>query len=396
MKKLLIVAGGDWQCPIIHKAKDMGLYVVNTNLYQDSPGFKIADVGSVADVLDVESNLEIARQQSVDAILTDQSDIAVPTVAKIADQLGLPGIGAEKAALFTNKHLMREFCAEKGFPIPPYKLCRDQSEAEDFINEHGFPCVVKPSASQSSRGVGKLTALDQLHHAFMVALEHSKDGTVLLEGFIGGVELTVDGIQLNAGDHHCLATSCKTHYEHNEMIANRLLFSQKHDTIDYDALHKQHNRMIEEMQLPFGLTHAEYKYFNGDFYLIEVAARGGGTRLSSDIVPLMSGVNSNELLIRMALGEAVSEVAPSCPEIVSVLDFFEFSPGRINNITGVERAKSLKGVIALGLSVKVGEVIHPAADDRSRHGFVIAYANTLQALESLLDEVCSTLQVQYE
>ena len=61
MKKLLIVVGGDWQCRIIHKAKDMGLFVVNTNLYQDSPGFKNADVGSIVDVLDVLGNLDIAR-----------------------------------------------------------------------------------------------------------------------------------------------------------------------------------------------------------------------------------------------------------------------------------------------------------------------------------------------
>ena len=56
---------------------------------------------------------------------------------------------------------------------------------------------------------------------------------------------------------------------------------------------RYNKEMVCKMGLPFGLTHAEYKYMNGEFYLIEIGARGGGTKISSDIVPYMSGVDSN-------------------------------------------------------------------------------------------------------
>jgi hypothetical protein len=36
-KKIMVIAGGEWQIPIIMKAKQMGLFVINTNLYEDSP-----------------------------------------------------------------------------------------------------------------------------------------------------------------------------------------------------------------------------------------------------------------------------------------------------------------------------------------------------------------------
>lgn len=396
MKRLMIIAGGEWQVPIIRKAKEMGLYVINTNLYPNSPGFEFADVGLLADVLDRDKNLEYARQYSADAVLTDQSDIAVPTVAYVAEELGLEGIGGRTAALFTDKHLMRRFCADQGFPTPAFQLCQDLSDANAFAVENGLPCVVKPPASQSSRGVAKVGTQEELARAYDAALSHSQDGTVLVEGFIGGVELTVDGIQLNAGGHHCLATSCKTHYAHNEMVASQLLFVQRHPHIDFDELHAQHNRLIREMRLPFGLTHAEYKYYEGNFYLVEVAARGGGTRLSSDIVPLMSGIDNNALLIRMALGERISELAPSRPSRACALDFFQFSPGTIRRIAGVEQALAIEGVVALGMGVHVGEVVRPASDDRSRHGFVIAHADSLTALDSLLCEIHRTVQVQYE
>ena len=50
------------------------------------------------------------------------------------------------------------------------------------------------------------------------------------------------------------------------------------------------------------ITHSEYKFEDGDYYLIEMAARGGGSRIASDIVPFMSGVDNYQLLINAALG----------------------------------------------------------------------------------------------
>lgn len=396
MKRLLIIAGGEWQVPIIRKAKEMGMYVVNTNLYPNSPGFEFADIGLVANVLDKEKNLECAKEYHVDAVLTDQSDIAVTTAAYVAEKHGLHGVGTKAAELFTNKYQMRRFCQEHNFPTPEFKLCRDLADAYTFVDENGLPVVVKPPANQSSRGVAKVTTWDELAHAFESALLQSNDGTVLLEGFIGGVELTVDGVQLNTGGHYCLATSCKTHYAHNEMVANQLWFSQFHPEIDYVALHQQHNRLVKSMVLPYGLTHAEYKYHEGKFYLIEVAARGGGTRISSDIVPLMSGIDSNELLIRMALGEQIISIQPTLHERVAALDFFEFRPGQIKMINGIEQSASMSGVASIGMNIREGDVIKLASDDRTRHGYVIAYADKPDALRTLLDKVHQTVQVCYE
>lgn len=396
MKRLMIIAGGDWQTPIVRKAKEMGMFVVNTNLYPDSPGFEFADVGLVANVLDKDRNLTFARLHNVDAVVTDQSDIAVTTVAYVAEQIGLPGIGTKSASLFTNKHQMRMFGQSHGFPTPSFKLCRNLEEALEFAESNEFPLVAKPPANQSSRGVVKVLSIEELAQAYESARLQSNDGTVLFEEFIGGVELTVDGIQLNAGDHYCLATSCKTHYAHNEMVANQLWFSQSHPSIDYEALHQLHNRLVKLMSLPFGLTHAEYKYNEGKFFLIEVAARGGGTNISSDVVPLMSGIDSNELLIRMALGEQITFIKPIFHEGFAVLDFFEFKPGQVKQVKGVEQASTMNGIASIGINIREGDFIKLASDDRSRHGYVIAFADNPEALRLLLDKVQQTVRVCYE
>lgn len=391
----MVVAGGEWQLPIIRKAKSMGLHVINTNPYEGSLGFTVADIGLMADVLDKAKNLEYAQQYQPDAIITDQSDIAVPTVAYVCEQLGIAGIGLEKAQAFTNKWIMREFCLQHGFPTPAYKLCSEVSEAINFSSEYGYPFVIKPPASQSSRGVSKVSNHAALESAFNAAKSFSSDGQVLLEEYIGGTEFTVDGIKTNS-QHYCLATSVKSHYAHNEMVANQLMFTQSHSDFDFDKLHVQHNALIRDMALPFGLTHAEYKYHEGQYYLIEVAARGGGTNVSSHIVPLMSGIDSNALLIQMALGEKIATIQPTFPDVVCVLDFMQFKPGRVSKVAGIDAVNSLYGVMDIGFNFQVGDMIQTPEDDRARHGYVIAQASTVENMTMLLAQIKNIIKVAYD
>lgn len=395
---IMVVAGGNWQVPLIKKLRDLGAYVVNTNLYPDSIGFQYANVGLVADVKDIEENLKIAKYYQPDAILTDQSDIAVPTVAKLCEELGLPGIGYNIAMQFTNKVMMRDFCFKNNLPTPRYRCCQNESEVIDFIKEINKPVVIKPPDNQSSRGVQKIDDLASVHHAFIDAIRHTSSKQVLVEEYIEGTELTVEGIKITE-KHITLAISEKHHYEHNQMIANRLLFSRENKEIDFDKLIKQHDYMIEAMQLPFGLTHTEYKYHNENFYLIETAARGGGTKISSHIVPLLSGVDTYKVLLMLAMGEKIYvdsiNYNYSNSEKTSVLHFFDFEPGLVKKISGLEKARSLHGVIDLELNFKVGDMICQSSDDRSRHMHVIAYGKNTEFVLETARKAREQIEVYY-
>jgi len=394
VKKIMIIAGGDWQVPIIQKAKDMGLFVINTNLYEDSPGFRYADVGVVADVLDKERNLEIARVYAPDAVITDQTDIAVPTVAYLCEQLGLPGIGMEKAGLFTNKHLMRKFLEERRFPTPRFCLCRGLDEAVSFCGENGFPAVVKPPASQSSRGVHKISSMDDLAELYRDALRFSHDGSVLMEEYIEGTEFTVEGFATHARAYS-LAVSRKTHFPHSEMVASRLHYSLNDPEYDYEELRALNERLVSEMGLPFGITHAEYKFKDGRYYLIEIAARGGGTKISSHVVPEMSGIDVNELLIRCAMGERIREIWPERRDVHVVLDLLLFSAGRVDSIEGVDMVLSDPRVIDFGVNFKPGDEIREPADDRSRHAHLIARGKSRSEIDEICRKVRDTIRVTY-
>ena len=83
---------------------------------------------------------------------------------------------------------------------------------------------------------------------------------------------------------------------------------------------------MELSGLPFGLTHAEYKYRNGKYYLMEIGARGGGNLISAYIVPLVSGVDVYDYLIDKTLGKRCKEnivVSEKAMKRRAVLNFFD-------------------------------------------------------------------------
>ena len=393
--RIMILAGGQWQVPLAKKAKELKYYVINSNLYSDSPAFKFADLSLVADVRDKDKNLEYARKYRPHAVITDQTDIAVPTVAHICWKLTLPGIGIEMAELFTSKHEMRKFCSLKGIPIPDYRLCCRLKEVKKFAQLTGYPLVVKPVDSQGSRGVIRVNNADELIPSFDQAVEYSRDSKVLVEEFVGGTELTVEGIKTQAG-HRTLAISQKQHFCHNPMVACQIYYKSRDPEIDYDQLKKQHDSFINETGLPFGLTHCEYKYHKGTFYLIEMAARGGGSNISSHVVPLISGVPTNEFLISMALGQKIPAINSQITGLNVVVEFLDFKEGRVKEIHGTERVKSTPGIVDVKIMIKPGDVVKPAKDDTCRHGQVIACAKSASELNGLIEMIKNTIRVSYE
>ncbi len=398
MERVLVIAGGEWQTPLVKKVKELGCEAVNSNLYEDSPAFAYADFCEVADVLDKERNLRIAQKYGVQAVVTDESDIAIPTVAYVAEKLGLPTIGSERAALFTNKYLMRCFCREHGLKVPEFALCHTVQEAEEFAQKLGKRVIMKPLDSQSSRGVYILDVPGDAKQYFDEAASYSSDhASVIVERYMEGTEFTVDGIVVQ-GRHHSLAISEKKHYAYNSSIASELFFSYDNERFDYRRLREVNDRLVELAGLPFGLTHAEYKFENGDFYLVEIAARGGGTRISSHIVPLLTGVDNYRILIKDVLGHRDAEQEFRMPgpyARCAVLKFLDAKQdgGVVRRILGEKEVRENPRVLELHLEFGEGDRLYHAKDDRSRIGFYIAYGESRQELTDTMAWVERTLQI---
>ena len=94
--------------------------------------------------------------------MTIAADSAVPIVARVAELLGLPGIGSETAHLATNKIAMRRAFAERGVPQPQFAALRRQTEVRAAARAVGFPAVLKPADSAGQRGIFLVHDADEL------------------------------------------------------------------------------------------------------------------------------------------------------------------------------------------------------------------------------------------
>lgn len=399
MKKIMVIAGGDWQIELVKKAKQMGYYVICSNLYEDSPAFLYADACEVADVLDKEKNLDIAKKYMPDAIISDQSDIAVPTVAYLNEQLGLKGIGTEKADIFTDKSVMRRFCKENGITVPDFKVCKSFDDALEMLHRYG-KIIIKPIDSQSSRGVFTVISEEELKGHYLETVGYSnRRKEFLAEEYIEGPEFTIDGLVVN-GKHYPLCISIKEMYEQNPNVSKMQTYTYDHSVYDYALLRESNKELVEKAELPFGLTHSEYKFCNNKFYLIEAGARGGGSNLSAKIVPFMSDIDNYYYLIKQALGEKVDERAFAelkFPEKRCVImRFFDFGEGKVDKIHGKEILENHPSVLDYQLNVKEGDMLESPKYGRMRPGHFIIGGEDFEDLKRQAEEILNRVYVTFE
>jgi len=397
--KILVIAGGDWQIELIKKAKKMGHYVICSNLYEDSPAFPYADVCEVANVLDKERNLEIANKYKPDAVISDQSDIAVPTVAYLNEKLGLRGIGIEKANLFTDKSLQRMFCMNNGIDIPEFAICKKAEDALPILKKYG-KVIIKPIDSQSSRGVFTIEDETTLRTKYEETLSWSnREKTFLAEQYIDGDEFTIDGLVIN-GHHYPLCISVKEMYQSNPNISRMQSYSYLSDKHDYDLLRRTNKSLIEKIGLPMGLTHSEYRFHNGKYYLVEAGARGGGSNLSGKIVPYMSEIDNYEYLIKEALGEEVDESAVADKifnkDKYVIMRFFDFDEGTVKAVEGIDYLRNNPLLIDYQLNLKPGDTLQHPKYGRLRPGHFIIGSNCKTDVISEANKILETVKVVYE
>ena len=397
---IMVFPGTESQIALIKKLQQIGYKVLCVDPNENAPGLKVADDYEYADILDVDKCLAIAKKKNVLAVLSDECDIAMPTVAHVNREIGAQSIGDDLTQLYTNKYLMREFSSKLGLPCPKYKECNCLDEAIVFFEECGEKkMIIKPLNSNSSRGVYTITSVKDLEENYKEAEKYTRGkNQVLCEEYIEGREFTIDGIVVD-GKHYSLAVSKKKHFSYNKNIACELYFSPYDKEYDYDSLRRQNDYYVEKSGLSFGFTHAEYKYNGKEFVLIEIGARGGGNFISSKIVPAVTGFDRYQILIDDTLGvKSSGSRTVSNAGKCAVLKFFDITEksGKVAAIEGEELLKKMPEIISYEFHFQKGSIIQEAQNDSLRIGFYIAVADDTKQLNEIMDKIEKNVKIIME
>lgn len=399
-KKVLVLPGTQWQVPLIEKIQEMGYLALVVNPDPEAPGMKKADMTLVSDIFDKDKVIAFGKAHHIDAVMSDECDIAMNLVAELGRTFGVSTLDDDTAALFTDKFLMREFSKKHGLKYPEYKFCKTVDDAIAFQNEIRKPIIIKPLDSNASHGVFKCCNEVEIRKHFEESMSFSRvEKSVLAERFIVGTEFTIDGVKTPHA-HYTMAISEKKHFAHNESIANELLFSHYNSNFDYDKLRATNDAFVMKSNLQFGFTHAEYKYEDGEFFLIEIAARGGGNMISSCITQYMTGYDTYRYLVECALGNVHDEdfsLRPEYNERAAVLKFFETpgGGGKVREIKGLDYLESEPDIKHYRLNFKTGDTIENALNDSVRIGFYIICSESMQKLRRVINNIEKNFQIIY-
>jgi carbamoyl-phosphate synthase large subunit len=376
---------------LIRRARDFGLETVVADIDPACPGRSLADLFVEMDTSDGEAMVEVAHRYGVRLVLADQSDRVVPIAALINERLDLPGLRPDVAERVTDKSVMRRTLAGS-VDMPAFAEVADVDAATAFAGSVGYPVVLKPKRAQSSIGVLKANAADEVRRAYPTTAAASTDGSILIEQFVDGLEVTVEAFSAR-GRCTVLALSEKNHYLFNDCLARRLSYPPRLEPEPLAHLREVAATVVEAVGLQDGLSHAEYRILDGTPYLIEVAARGGGSGIASRIVPHVSGVDVYTLLIRTLLGENVTVSASAAR--AAVLEFFDFPPGRVAAIRGVEQARREGLADELHLNFQAGDTILQPVDDRNRPGYALLLGETRDEVDARRRRLEELIEIKY-
>ena len=273
----MILGGSNFQLPLIKKAKEMGLYVITCDYLPDNPGHKFANEYHNVSTTDKNAMLELAKTLNIDAIVTFSSDPAMPTVAFVAQALGIKGPSPKAVAALIEKDLFRVILNELGLNVPKHYVVSTAEIPEEIKNSRS-KFVVKPVDSCGSKGMTFSTSNTQeLLHAIDYALTTSIARRCIIEEYIEGNQIHGDGYLHNGeliyqylGDH-IFYTKTKNFVP----ISTR--WPCKYGNEVLDELISQVEAIAKATGFLDGPVNIEARVTKtGEVYIIEVGPRNGG------------------------------------------------------------------------------------------------------------------------
>ncbi len=380
-KSVLIFGVGPLQLSIIERAKRIGLFTVGIDPVADAACRDAVDAFEVVGGQDYEGTCSVVEKYGINAIVTAATDKPLVMMARIAEKYGFPFYSVETAQWSTDKFQMKKRFELGNVPHAQGRLISKIEEAEGLV----FPVIVKPRDNSGSRGVKLCRNQEELKVSITEALDNSKLETVLVEEFIEGPEYSIEGLHYDGKSEVIQFTEKKTtEFPYNVELGHKqpanLTEEQK------NSIRKIVSKIGKALNFENCPSHTELKINDRGIFVIETSPRLGGDYITSTLTPLSTGINLEDQLLHIALGEKV-DTHTGRFERASGVHFFCLPEGRVEKIDHValEEAKHWPGIYSLELNLHEGDEVHQITSSLNRYGEFIVKAEAREELDRLME-----------
>jgi len=338
-----------------------------------------------------------AARRPLDAVVP-VDDATTVVASAIGEALGLRVNPLVAAQATRNKRVMRERLAQAGVPSPTYTTVAVGEDPRAAAARMTYPCVLKPLGLSASRGViraddaaGFVTAFERIRailRAPDVAELGAETDTILVEGFVPGVEVALEGL-LEDGALRTLALFDKPDpldgpfFEETIYVTPSRLPEATQAAVDDVTA-----RAARALGLSDGAVHCELRLrptpAGLEPVVLEIAARSIGG-LCSRTLRFGTGMSLEELILRRALGWAVPsferERAAAAVMMIPIP-----RGGVLEEVRGLDGARAVLCIEDVTISILKGQEVVPLPEGSRYLGFIFSRAATPAEAEAALRE----------
>lgn len=380
-KAILIFGVGELQLSIINRANAMGLFTVGIDPCEDAFAKNACQAFEVVGGQDYEGTLAVAKKYNISAVVTAATDKPLVMMARIAKELNLPFYSVETAQWSTDKYQMKQRFIEGGVPCAQGRLIHSADEAKDLF----FPVICKPRDNSGSRGVKLCRDVNELQECIDEALDNSKLDTVLVEEFIEGREFSIETLHYEGKTDVIQFTEKKTtEFPYNVELGHK----QPANLTDHER--QQIREIISKIAACMNFencpSHTELKVNDRGIFVIETSPRLGGDYITSTLTPLSTGINLEDQLLHIALGEKVDTTTGRVNK-ASAVCFLSLPEGEVAAIDKrIYDVASFSGIFSFNIKLKVGDKVNKITSSLNRYGQFIVSGESRKDIDNKVNE----------
>ena len=383
-KKILILGGNNFFLGIIKAAKKLNYKVIAIDKNSNSIAKYYADEFYNLDFSKSEKVLNFAKKNRILGITTHQSDAGVKTVGYVNSKLKLVGPTNTLAQICSNKVNTRKFLNKK-INQPKFKIIDDLNKVKLYTNYIGFPCIIKPSMSSGSRGIEIFKSLKDLKKISLLK-KYYKNTEFILEKFINGIEFGAQVLVLNG--------KTKKVFTHNDIFLNKKTpvpighsFPSKLSKKSIIKLKIYIDKIVKILKIKNSILNLDFILGEDKkIYLLEIGLRSGATCIP-DLIMEHSGINWEEIIIKMSMGEKIREdellnkknIPVAGEVLLSKKSFFlkkMILPSEVN-----------KNLIKIQLDKKTSFKVKKFKNGTDRFGYILVKEKSVKKAEKLCKKI---------
>lgn len=314
-KSALVLGAGIYQVPLIRHVQDRGMRAIVLSIPGPYPGIALADEFVPVNTTDERGVVQVAHDRGVSAVLTTGTDVALRSLGAVVDELGLPGPSYETAFRATNKLDMKRALAAGDVRTARFVEVRGSSQAEaawdELLHSHDADVpwngvMAKCPDRSGSRGIVRACSRGDARSAIEQAIGASLCGYALMEEFVKGHEIGVDGYVDERGSVALMALHDKVvmgNGSTNVPVGHRMSAGFTKECLDQTDIAEQVARTARAVGMRSCFYNMDVLVDDaGRAWVIEVGVRAGATCIP-EVVGGHLGFDYYDAMVDAALGE---------------------------------------------------------------------------------------------